>query len=808
MDLGLLITAITMAGGYYLSKDGKESREIQETIKNIPEEQKPSMDNTYRSTYSKKTREIEKQHATDSYNKAIDPSIGNVIPYAYNTLGSVSDQKKREQADIERRRQLHGRKMNKIEKKFINTGGIQEMAVEQSPMFNPLGAGLNSFTKRDVTQDPRLPVTNSGFGPDGISQPEDRKLFSADDRKGFGTQTKMEHFTGYTVHGPHNSTDPNFHNNMVPFFGSKATQNTDPEAWSRKLEMFTGQTGNSTELRAKPKREIPSLYDLTPGQTYVYGTPVDNAYQRDRHWTSQNKNKIAPTEQVRVGPGVGYGADATPRDGFHSSFRPLCKNVDELRVNPKQTYKGRVLPGKEQVQNRGLQGQTFKRRPDTFYINDPDRWFKTTGAYTGDKVRENFVAWKQNREDTSINYTGNAFNQDIHKPKTTTHLQGETDNDCTVSSEVQHTRRNQFRQAPPRNFHADGHAQPDFDYSKESFVAYGGERDTTEAALGAQRSNIHINQGNRKYQYDKAKPTTRQTVNIKDYVGVAGHKESLKTQHHLYDQAKTTTRQTVNVKDYVGNANTNENLKTTKYLYDQAKPTTRQTVNVKDYIGNAGNKENQKARKYLYDEAKPTTRQTVNVKDYMGVVGNKENFKTQKYTYDQAKPTTRQTLNVKDYMGVAGNKENQRARKYLYDEARPTTRQTVNVKDYFGGAEAVPTNIKPKSYENIYNATTNNNMESLLESRIYGPNKSTNVAAGACDVNMQIKDRTGYDANCYGLLGDKQYTITTHTEQAVQNATSNDQRGQEGIRQPIDYLVDAHRENPYTQSLSSAPRLQ
>ena len=52
-------------------------------------------------------------------------------------------------------------------------------------------------------------------------------------------------------------------------------------------------------------------------------------------------------------------------------WRPPFRNVDELRVNPKNTYEGRLNPGEEIVKNRGVEGQVFKQRPDSFWINDP-----------------------------------------------------------------------------------------------------------------------------------------------------------------------------------------------------------------------------------------------------------------------------------------------------------------------------------------------------------------------------------------------------------------------------------------------------
>jgi hypothetical protein len=194
------------------------------------------------------------------------------------------------------------------------------------------------------------------------------------------------------------------------------------------------------------------------------------------------------------------------------------------------------------------------------------------------------------------------------------------------------------------------------------------------------------------------------------------------------------------------------------------------------------------------------------VKDYQGIAGNRENLKNQKYLDDEARTTTRQTVAIKDYQGIAGNRENLKNQKYLDDEARTTTRQTVAVKDYQGIAGSVQT-IQPESYAAMYNATTNNNQESLLESRTFGPNKATNITVGACDVNMQITARTGYDITRYGPNENKLYTITPSVAQTVSGATSRNQRDQPGVRQPETFVVEQFDRNPYTQSLHSSTPL-
>ena len=85
----------------------------------------------------------------------------------------------------------------------------------------------------------------------------------------------------------------------------------------------------------------------------------------------------------------------------------MPKSVDELRTlnNPKLTYKGKVLAGKN-ISQRGMEGKVFKHRPDTFYINTPDRYNTTTGAVLKETKRPCIMLKDTNRKDTSVEYKG------------------------------------------------------------------------------------------------------------------------------------------------------------------------------------------------------------------------------------------------------------------------------------------------------------------------------------------------------------------------------------------------------------------
>ena len=543
-----------------------------------------------------------------------------------------------------------------------------------------------------------------------------------------------------------------------------------------------------------------------------------------------------------------------------------------------------MLPGEELVKNRGTIGQVYKRRPDTFYINDPRRYFKTTGAVTGPQIRENFTAYKQNREDTNVSYTGIAGNESNLGPRPTVFLEGScvsqgvgaNKNNCSpmagaqaLNSQVRHTDKNQLPSTGgyTQIFSGDKVHQQQYLYDKAKptvkqgthVINYlgqvGGEGNIKQQhylydqAKPTVKEGTHVmnymgqvgGEGNikqQKYLYDQAKPTVKEGTHVMNYMGQVGSEGNIKQQQYLYDQAKPTVKEGTHVMNYMGQVGSEGNIKQQKYLYDQARPTIKEGTHVLNYTGQVGSEGNIKQQQYLYDEARPTIKQGTHVMNYMGQVGNEGNLKQQKYLYDEAKPTIKQNTHVLNYTGQVGsadiNKQQQylydkarptikegthvinytgqvgsetslKQQKYLYDKARPTIKEGTHIINYMGGVANGEQNL-PRSYESIYNATTNNNQESLLEGRTFGPNKSTNIAVGACDINISITDRTGYNITKYGTNENRLYTAIPNIGQNFQNTTSQNQRDQPGIRQPEDFVISQHQSNPYTHSLNSAPR--
>lgn len=198
------------------------------------------------------------------------------------------------------------------------------------------------------------------------------------------------------------------HNNMQPFYRGDVKQNIDPFATSAYLENSTGRGE-----RFKHKKEVDCFFEPTPllGND-VCGMKDNNNFYMDHIQKPRQRNNDFPIEQVRVGPGIGQGYTNVPQGGFQQSrtldvVRP--KTIDDLRPlsRPKSTYELPVQgPKGAKVQNLGLQGETVKNRPDTYYEQSKDQWLMTTGANTKARDIPEFIVKPTSRVDGHIEYMG------------------------------------------------------------------------------------------------------------------------------------------------------------------------------------------------------------------------------------------------------------------------------------------------------------------------------------------------------------------------------------------------------------------
>ena len=202
------------------------------------------------------------------------------------------------------------------------------------------------------------------------------------------------------------------HNNMVPFYGAKVTQNMVAGSHSSILDTFSG-----TGKEQFQKREIASLYDVVPGTGLPFGNQNESDFYQSRMVAGMRMNNVFPVERVNVGPGLNDGYTNKPSGGYQQ-FNELQeyakpRTTDEIRVanKPKLSYDKPVIPGSHYITNPGLQAPVNKNRPDTFAIltdNDGNMPYlnTTTGAQVAPAQFPAQIQKQQQRETTNIEYYG------------------------------------------------------------------------------------------------------------------------------------------------------------------------------------------------------------------------------------------------------------------------------------------------------------------------------------------------------------------------------------------------------------------
>jgi len=203
------------------------------------------------------------------------------------------------------------------------------------------------------------------------------------------------------------------HNNMVPFFGAKVTQNMRAGATNSILDTFAG-TGNEYFQ----KREVSSFYDVVPGQGLVFGNANESDFMQSRMVAGNNMKNVFPIEQTRVAPGINDGYNNLGSGGYQqfNATQEFAKprTTDELRTanKPKLSYDSPVIPGSHFITQPGLQAPVLKNRPDTFQVlTDKDTGElmylnTTTGAQVAPASFPEQMFKEQQRQTTSVEYYG------------------------------------------------------------------------------------------------------------------------------------------------------------------------------------------------------------------------------------------------------------------------------------------------------------------------------------------------------------------------------------------------------------------
>ena len=650
------------------------------------------------------------------------------------------------------------------------------------------------------------------------------------------------------------------HNNMVPFFGSKVKQNVDQYANESLLETFSGNPKNYQQ-----KKEIKPMFTPQQNVGNPYGMSNLDGYNMDRYIVSNIRNNETPVEKIYVGPGLNKGYTAAPSGGFQQADTRdyvLPKTTNEIRVktNPKVSYYGRVVSGKH-ISRPGKVGNVQKNRPDTFFVNTPDRYFTTVGACTGPTQRGRIAIRPTNRKVTGWKrHIGPAG------PTVGTKVK--------IRSKYRISRKEQFKPDTERNAGQAGRwsldkneVQVPNDYGRSAVQNRDNRRTATSInkRVGAPKPDTHkhtapINPDlrqtrkqnvvgnphwasnvqaphNRHTVYDPndvAKTTIKETNIHNDRTGnVGGTFPRKQTVYDPNDVARTTIKETQIHNDHTGNMGAQQPAKPTVYDPNDVLKTTIKETNIhNDHTGNVGGTFPRKQTVYDPNDVLKTTIKETNIhNEHTGNVGTMLKGKAHDPN-DVTKTTHRECTMIEGYMGDAAGKgtdgyqlERPEApntnrqfttTEYMGDaqgegiggyqvanEEAPNTNRQFTTGEYVGGANS--DHKAQTSHQATDNAVTRSHRQQVSKGRTPGTQGPKNALAPnqyhattnktTAEDNRRLMER--------GLAADKVYNSLPQISTC--NVTKE---GNRLPNKPIDDrldpgILDAYRENPYTQSLHS-----
>ncbi len=704
-------------------------------------------------------------------------------------------------------------------------------------------------------------------------------------------------FGGISLTG--NQIDPNTftHNNMTPFFGGNVRQNLDEFSTRGIFENFTG-----TQDNYQKKQEQGLFFQPQENMSNVYGTGNLDGYMYDRYYVSNIRSNETPIEKVYVGPGLNQGYTNEPSGGFQqpdAQDYAMPKTVDEMRVktNPKISYYGRVVSGAK-IAKPGKIGTVYKNKPDTFYVQEPDRYLTTTGAVIAPEQRPCIITRYTNRKTTELKTrTGSAA--PVHGTV------------AQVRSKYKISNKITYTDDGPRN--ADGTGTWSLlsmfgmkdvpnDYGKKSIRIRDNKRvENNENDKGNNIINIKPQvgkgtirnqklkyskkndlidnkrngnlQGNNKtklYYSDKARATIKETNVINNHNGMLSNTGASKgIAYDPNDVARTTIKETNIHNNHSGMLSNTGASKGIAYDPDDVARTTIKETNIhNNHSGMLSNTGASKGIAYDPDDVARTTIKETNIhNNHSGMLSNTgasrgvvyDPVDTAKVTMkqttiknkrkgninstsqgiyvkngDSAKTTTKQTTMVYDAMGIATQVRNdghltkgiqlpntlrEESVAYVGDASGPelgayevtevnapnTIRQFTSDMEYFGGAGNDGVNTKPMSYEDIYNAEIKAIRGVIDEgytpgamgpSSVISSDKLNVTTSKIGDIQNKYLSERGVQANkVYNSIPQMTSFNMTQQKEIVPNEPLADRIN------PV--MVDAFKENPYTQSLNS-----
>lgn len=317
--------------------------------------------------------------------------------------------------------------------------------------------------------------------------------------------------------------DNGSHNNMEPFFGGSVKQNTDVMANQTILERHTG---------AKPvyfhKKEVSSFFDKQRNHT-VFGTKVQKDRQEERLQTSLTRQGIRPFEEIKVPRGLNLSSGTSTNVGFHDTYRPEIKTVNELRVNPKLTYKGRVVGKKLYNAKRALDVNVAHHRQNDTYLTNFD---EDSSSDNKRKVRnllpDTFGGGKKGKYNDKETIIFQSGERDLYADKIENFKGGaiDTSQGKYIAAEVRTSNKPTYE-----NKHRlqNNTVKGSYTYDQDEWEFKPTIRQQTE---NNEHSVINLTtyKKTQKYLEDKAKKTIKEQTLLEEYKGIFGGSQNNKNE--------------------------------------------------------------------------------------------------------------------------------------------------------------------------------------------------------------------------------------------------------------------------------------
>ena len=576
---------------------------------------------------------------------------------------------------------------------------------------------------------------------------------------------------------------------MLPFFGGKLTQNMSSDATQRRLETFTG-TGN---YRNKKKKETKPLFKPTKNLGFVHGSPNKTNELLERYNKSNYANNVLPFKQLKVASGLNVKGGRKGAGGFHQFevneiARSAYKDIDELNVRQQITYTTPTKAGSAVNAKRSMNPNVSKNRPETTFAQSMANQWKTPAGASGMTAREHFVAYDKGKKQSKA-LLGSAAPAINVKPR--------------KIAIAQKSKRNTYTNSGLRNVKiVDGWTSKGLyaDYGRKSFKAPPTERESLsekthttnwtsivkalispfedvaritkkQNIVGNPRptGNMKANIPNKQTVYD---PNDIAKTTLKEQLIHNSHEGHIKGPNKLIaydpnDVAKTTLKEQMIENTHSGNITITNAEKPTVYDYDTApKITIRNTLESVDFNANVSNA---RAPSYPENRNQDNAKTTIKEQTEDNVYSSNVNYsKGMGYiTEDHFVPATnKQELSDYEYSGIAGSHEEGHT---SYGSSY-NARLNVNKEQIARGRKPMGSNVKVVNGKDTLNTMYKKQMSAVNTSRREVTNVYSKTPSNNGKVHTNLKVNLSNEHNVERIKPD---------------------------------LLDAFKENPYTQPLNS-----